>query len=57
MFKKADNKELLDYIKNLEESCFVCNRINNVFDRYIATILHLWKNDESFKEKYINSKG
>lgn len=57
MFKKADNKELLDYIKNLEESCFVCNRINNVFDRYIATIFHLWKNDESFKEKYINSKG
>ena len=56
-FKKADNKELLDYIKELNTSCFVCNRINEVFDRYIATIFHLWKNDSSFKEKYLKSEG
>lgn len=56
-FKKADNKELLDYIKELNKSCFVCNRINEVFDRYIATIFHLWKNDSSFREKYLKSEG
>ncbi|MBQ1193356.1 MAG: hypothetical protein IIX45_04455 [Lachnospiraceae bacterium] len=57
LFKKADNKELLDYIRELNSSCFVCNRINEVFDRYIATIFHLWKHDSSFKEKYLNSQG
>lgn len=57
MFKKADNKELLDYINNINSSCFVCNRIEPVFQRYIATIFHLWKNDSSFKEKYIKSNG
>lgn len=56
-FKKTENTELLDYIKNINSSCFVCNRIKDVFDRYIATIFYLWKNDEAFKEKYKNSLG
>lgn len=55
--KKCDNTELLDYIKNVNKSCFVCNRINDVFDRYIATIFYLWKNDKDFVEKYSGSLG
>lgn len=55
--KKTDNSGLLKYIKNINNSCFVCNRINEVFDRYIATIFYLWKNDGAFKEKYKNSLG
>ena len=57
LFKKADNKELLDYIKNLENACFVCNRVEDVFNRYVATIFHLWKHDDAFVEKYKNSNG
>lgn len=55
--KKADNSKLVNYIKELECSCFICNRINDVFDRYIITIMYLWKNDNNFREKFLNSKG
>lgn len=55
--KKADNSSLINYVKNMSESCFICDRIKNVFDRYIITIMYLWKNEEDFKEKYKKSKG
>ncbi|NLL93681.1 MAG: hypothetical protein GX225_06080 [Clostridiales bacterium] len=57
MFKKADNSEMLNYIQKLNSSCFICNRIEDVFNRYIATVFYLWKSDESFKEKFLNSQG
>lgn len=55
--KKADNSKLINYVNELSDSCFICNRINDVFDRYIITIMYLWKNDESFREKFRKSKG
>ena len=55
--KKPDNSVLINYINNMKNSCFVCNRIKEFFDRYIITIMYLWKNDESFREKYKNCKG
>lgn len=55
--KKPDNSALLNYVKGMKDSCFVCNRINEVFARYIITIMYLWKNDEAFKEKYKKCKG
>ena len=41
----------------LNGSCFVCNRINNVFDRYISTTVQLYKSDKEFRAKYENCKG
>lgn len=55
--KKADNSKLTEYIGRLEASCFVCGRTEPTFDRYVATIFHLWKNDDDFVSKYKNSKG
>ena len=55
--KKADNSKLESYIKELSCSCFICKRIEDVFERYIITIMYLWKNDKDFKEKYKKSKG
>ena len=31
------------YIKELESSCFICDRMNRTFDRYVDTIFHMWK--------------
>lgn len=58
LFKKGvPESGLTDYLNKLNSSCFVCDKINSVFDRYIATIFHLWKNDPQFKDKYLASKG
>ena len=53
--KKADNSKLEAYVKQISDSCFICNRIKDVFERYIITIMYLWKNDNDFKEKYFNN--
>lgn len=58
LFSKGSEKSpVVKYIENLEASCFVCQRITPVFDRYIHTIFHMWKRDAEFKEKLKNSKG
>lgn len=55
--KNEDSDPLLDYLSALNNSCFVCSRIENVFSRYIDTIFMLWEDGPDFKEKYSNSKG
>ena len=57
LFKKASASSVGEYIKKLESSCFVCDRINSTFDRYIDTIFHLWKKEPEFREKFKTSKG
>lgn len=57
LFKKASASSVGEYVKNLEESCFVCDRIDNTFNRYIDTVFHLWKKDSGFKDKFKACKG
>ena len=57
LFKKAEKPQVCDYIKKLDSKCFVCEKIDNTFSRYIDTVIYLFKNDESFRTKYKESKG
>lgn len=58
IFKKKSNiPPIIEYINKLENNCFICNRIDNVFKRYLITILHLYKTDTDFVNKFKNSKG
>lgn len=58
LFKKSSETSSLGaYVAKLEESCFICKRMNMVFDRYIDTIFHLYKKDSTFSDKIKNSKG
>lgn len=55
--KGISDSPLIKYIDNLNNSCFVCDRINNFFDQYVDTIFFLWKKDDEFKEKFKSAKG
>ena len=57
LFKKKDISSLTDYLNTLNSSCFVCNRIEDTFKRYIRTIHYHWVKEDSFKKKYAASKG
>lgn len=57
LFSKKEKSPLIDYIKEIENSCYVCNRIENVFDRYIKTVIHCYTHDDDFKKKFNDSKG
>jgi len=55
--KGISDSPLIKYIDNLDNSCFVCDRINNFFDQYVDTIFFLWKKDDEFKDKFKSAKG
>lgn len=55
--KKPKENPITSYIDKLESSCFVCERTKRIFERYMATIYHLWKEDNNFKDLYNSSKG
>ncbi len=57
LFSKKEASPVSSYIDKLNHSCFICNRVNDVFERYIATVLHCYVNDDDFKSKFEKSKG
>lgn len=57
LFKKTKEDPVAAYLRRLEASCFICERIKGSFERYLMTICQLWKSDEEFKQKYEASKG
>lgn len=59
LFKKADPNtiDIVRYIDELENRCFICDRIKNFYDRYIQTIFYLYKTSDSFKQTYRKTKG
>ncbi|HBE10606.1 MAG: hypothetical protein IKQ63_02180 [Eubacterium sp.] len=57
LFSKPGKSAVGTYIEELEKSCFICDRINKIFPRYIDTIFHMWKNDKEFIDKFKESKG
>lgn len=57
LFKKKADAPVVDYMKKLNGSCFVCERVENVFERYIATIFYLYEKESDFRGKLSRSKG
>ena len=50
MFKKADKPAVTAYTEQLESTCFVCERIEDTFERYLDTIFHMYKHDAEFRQ-------
>lgn len=46
-----------DYMKNIESSCFVCEKISSDMDKFFDTFIFMWKKEKEFRENVINSKG
>ena len=56
LFKK-EISPITDYINNIESSCYVCDRVENIFKRYITTVIHCYTYDDDFKKKFNKSNG
>jgi len=54
LFKKGKKQtapnETSDYLKKLKDSCYICDRTNKIFDRYIDTYFYLWGKNDDFIE-------
>ena len=41
----------------ITSSCILCDRLNETMDRYVYTVVYMWKHDSSFKMTLQKSKG
>ncbi|MDD6035434.1 MAG: DUF6062 family protein [Lachnospiraceae bacterium] len=57
LFKKKEDAPVVEYMKKLNDSCFVCERVNKVFERYLATVFYLYEREEEFRRKFSQAKG
>ena len=55
--KKEETPKVIDYLERIEHNCFVCDKIETSFHRYIATVFYLYHNDDNFRKKFKESKG
>lgn len=40
-----------------DDTCVLCERLDNTMDRYLYTVLYLWKTDADFQRAFSGSKG
>lgn len=57
LLKKVPGNSIANWVKEKENSCFICKRNKEIFDRYIDTFFILYNNEAEFREKIKNSKG
>ena len=57
LFHKRIEDPLSEYLEKLDSSCFVCERIAPVFERYIDTIIHSYQHEPDFKARFKEGKG
>lgn len=52
-----ESNKAVDYIRQVENGCYICNRIENTYKNFIDTFFYLWKKDSNFIELVKKSKG
>ena len=57
MKKERTGNPIVGWIDKREHSCYACEHIKEIFDRYIDTFFVLWKTDDGFVSKVKDSKG
>ena len=55
--KNNDPSGIIHYFEKLESSCFICEKIEGTFERYIATVFYLYRHEEEFRKIFALSKG
>ncbi|MEE0835570.1 MAG: DUF6062 family protein [Clostridia bacterium] len=48
--------ELAGRLESLEQSCYICGRIDHSFEKLLDNIIYLWENDAAFRKKLQSQK-
>ena len=59
-FKNSGNKNTSDSFKYFEtavKSCTVCDKLNDIAEKFMSNLFYMYKNDVSFKDKFLNCRG
>ena len=55
--KGAGLQEAADGIKKIENACLMCERIRESMERYVYTVLYMYKHEAEFPNLFAQSKG
>ncbi len=55
--EKADGNPIGMWVREKEESCYICREYRTTYARYLETFFYLFREDPAFREKIKNSKG
>lgn len=59
--KNAPSLELArafaDAVEKRTHSCILCDKLDEVMQRYIATVVAMWRNEDEFKAAFASGKG
>lgn len=58
-FKKSSDRTnpIAVWAEEKEQSCYICKRFEETYDRYLDTFFVMYKKDEAFREKVASGKG
>lgn len=45
------------WVEEKEKSCYICNRFADTYERYMDTFFFMYKKDQEFRNRILNSKG
>jgi hypothetical protein len=59
LFSKADKdgNPIADYLNGITDSCYICDRIEHTFERYIDTFFYMWAKMPEIRDKVAASQG
>ncbi len=51
------NNSITAWVRDKENSCYICNRFHDMYDRYLDTFFYLYEKDDAFRDKFSHGKG
>lgn len=54
---KKDGGAPADEARAIAEGCILCERLNHTMERYVYTLLYMWKHESEFKKAFELSRG
>lgn len=57
LFTKKTESALHEYTERTAHSCFICQRIQDTFERYLVTTIYLYGKEDTFQDKFRNCNG
>ena len=55
--KKNDESEIGQYLRETDETCFICDRMDLTFPHYLDTTVRLFEKDPEFRKKFEECNG
>ncbi len=49
--------KITNYIEKVNNSCIICDKVNDIMNRYFDNIIYIWKTQEDFRKKFSSQEG